>query len=159
MSYVTGIVASSIAAAIVLMICAGGKHEKLCTSVCCAFIALSALIPLRSVFNAETSSQIEREVAGLRDKSTERVVGACRAQLERRVADAVAKEFDGAEVPSVVIECDDTDIGNIKVMSCSITVSGADGDEVERYVGELLCCDEISVIIEGGDRNGYQKDT
>ena len=160
MSYTSGIVAATLAAALAAMICSGGKHEKLCTSVCCAFIALSALSPLRSIAGAGIPEEIGREAAALREQGNEKVVAACRAELERRVAAAVTEKFPGTSVRQVAVSYNDDDISNITVTECRIlTDGGADCGNVEKYVAELLCCDNVSVEISGGDKNGDRKGT
>ena len=157
MSYTSGIVAATLAAAVVSMICSGGRHEKLCTSVCCAFIALSVLFPLRSAFASGGTDDIGTEVAHLREAGNAKVVEACREELELRVGKAIEEKYPGAEVTKVVISYNDEDIRNITVTGCRLALDGADAEDVGRYVSELLCCDSVSVEISGGDKNGDRK--
>lgn len=159
MNYVAGIVAASVASAIAVMMCAGGKHEKLCSSVCCALIALAALVPLRFLATENVSAKVQSCVESAQYESEKRVVDACGRELEMRVAAAIAEKFEGVEVSGVSIGYDDTDIRNITVTDCAIVMSEGDEETVERFVSELLCCENVDVKITGGDTNGDKKDS
>ena len=159
MNYVAGIVAATVASAIAVMMCAGGKHEKLCCSVCCALIALSALVPLRSLATENTAAEFRNYVASSQYESERRVVAACGEELEMRVAAAVTEKYEGVEVTDVRIEYDDTDIQNITVTDCAVVMSGGDEEATKRFVSELLCCENVDVQITGGDKNGDKEDT
>ncbi len=158
MSYVTGIIAAALASAIVLMTCSGGKHEKLCSSVCLALIALAALMPLRSLAGYISSDELRRDIAEEESRSGERVVRACENELERRFAEALGIRFAGVKIESVTLTYDESDIQNIKVTSCLIALDGADAEEVEDYAAELLGCGSVTAKLTGGDRNGTQND-
>ena len=152
MSYISGITAATVASAVLVMLCSGSRHEKLCASVCCAFIALSALLPLRSAVIG-TAAELKRDVMAERETETDRVVAACARELERRTAAAVSVKFPESAGCTVSITYDDKDVSNVIVTECNVTLEGADREEVEEFVGELLCCDKVNVEITGGDRN------
>ena len=158
MNYAVSIVATTVACTVVVMLCSGGKHEKLCTSVSLALIALSALLPLRSIVNGDIGAELKGVVESAREQSDAAVAEACVNELEERVASAVEERFSGCRVESVTVSCDAADLRNIKIEGCGIRLCGADPDGVRRYVSELLSCGKTDVIMIGGDLNGYQKD-
>ena len=150
MSYVTGVVAATVASAAVVILCSGSRHEKAATSVCCAFIALTALIPLRSVV-ADGAAAFWRDVEAAKSAGDERLVASCAKELEKRVSEALREKFPGADVDSVSIAYDDSDVSNVIVTGCEAIVHGADAEEAEEFVRELLLCDNVRIIDSGGE--------
>ena len=115
MSYFAGIVATTVACAVAVTLCSGGKHEKLCTSVSLALIALSAVLPLRSVVDGDLGARLEKEIGSARKENEESVIEACEKELERRLEDAVEERFDGCDVLTVSLSFDESDLQNVRV--------------------------------------------
>ena len=150
MNHASVIIAVIISSSVAVMLTSGGKYERITTSVACAAIALSALVPAAEFISTDIALPIEEYAAELEAENGSKLIEACRLDLEERVLAAVSERFRDTQVENVSIEIDSTDPENVRVTKCTVTVCGAYDDGLSEFLSENLCCENIQILMKGG---------